>query len=110
MLEEHLNAAIEKFNKAVEEDPKLKAEVADKVRTVQLIIEDGPSYHFILDHGHVDGIRDGGSANAEITVTSDMETMEGIFSGEVSALRAYATKKLKLKASLQDLMTLRKFF
>jgi putative sterol carrier protein len=110
MLEEHLNAAIGKFNKAVEEDPKLKAEVTGKVKTILLLIEDGPSYHFVLENGHIDGVLEGGIKDADVIVTSDMETMVGIFSGEVSALRAYALKKLRLKASLQDLMTLRKFF
>ncbi len=110
MIEEKLRAAIDKFNKLAEEDPKVKSEVKDIVRRVQIVLEDGPTYHFVLDHGHIDGLEHGAIDPAEITVTTDTATLEGIFNGEVSALRAYATKKLKLKASLQDLMTLRKFF
>jgi putative sterol carrier protein len=110
MVRENIEQAIEKFNKAVQDDPKLQKEVKGIVRRVQIVLEDGPSYHFVLDDGHIDGLLDGPLTEAEITVTTDTATLEGIFSGEVSALRAYASKKLKLKASLQDLMTLRKFF
>ena len=110
MVRDKIEEAIEKFNKMVHEDPKLQKEVQGIVRRVQIVLEDGPSYHFVLDNGHIDGLLDGPLGEAEVTVTTDTATLEGIFSGEVNALRAYATKKLKLKASLQDLMTLRKFF
>ena len=110
MIEEKLKEAIDRFNRSVEEDPKLQAEVKDKVRTVQILLEEGQSWHFVLDNGHIDGLLDGGQDSAEITVSTDQATLEGIFAGEVSPMKAYATKKLVLKASLQDLLTLRKFF
>ena len=110
MVKELLENAVAKFNKAAEEDPKLKAEVANMVKTVQLLITDGPSYHFVVDHGHVDGVREGGAEGAEITIEADEATIMGVFSGEINPMRAYATKKLRLKASLADLLTLRKFF
>jgi putative sterol carrier protein len=110
MVRQRIEEAIDRFNRMAQEDPKLQKEVSGIVRRVQIVLEDGPSYHFVLDNGHIDGLRDGPLGEAEITVATDTATLDGIFSGEVNALRAYATKKLKLKASLQDLMTLRKFF
>ena len=114
MVKELLEEAVTKFNRSVENDPKLKAEVADKVRTVQLLLDEGPSYHFVLDHGHIDGVRDGGydggGQGADVTIETDEATIRGIFNGSVNPMRAYATKKLRMKASLQDLLTLRKLF
>ena len=114
MVRELLEEAVAKFNRSVENDPKLKAVVADMVRTVQLLLDGGPSYHFVLDHGHIDGVHDGGydggGQGADVTIETDEATITGIFNGEVNPMRAYATKKLRLKASLQDLLTLRKLF
>lgn len=110
MVRELLENAVARFNKMAEEDPKVKAEAGDVVRKVQIILDDGTKYHMVLDHGHIDGVKDGGLEGADITVESDADTLRGIMEGEISAMRAYATKKIRLKASLTDLLTLRKLF
>lgn len=108
MVEDLLNAAIDKFNKAASEDPKVMEEVADKVRTVLVALTDGKSYHFVMDHGHIDGLREGGVESADVIITSTEDILRKVFSGEMSAIKAYALRKLQLKASLEDLMTIRK--
>jgi putative sterol carrier protein len=108
MVEDLLNAAIDKFNKTASEDPKVMEEVADKVRTVLVVLTDGKSYHFVMDHGHIDGLRQGGVDGADVTITSTEDVIRKVFSGEMSAIKADALRKLQLKASLEDLMTIRK--
>jgi len=108
MVEELLLAAIERFNRTAREDPKVMAEVGDKVRTVQVLLDDGRAWHFVMDRGHIDGLRQGGAPAAEITITSSDDVLRRVFSGEMSAMKAYALKKLQLKATLQDLLTIRK--
>ncbi len=108
MVEELLKAAIDKFNRAAAEDPKVRSEVADKVRTVNVVLDAGKSYHFVLDHGHIDGLLQGPSEGAEITITSTEEVLAKVLGGEMSAMKAYALRKLQLKASLDDLLTIRK--
>jgi len=108
MVEELLRGAIDRFNRAAAEDPKVKAELADKVRTVNVLLDTGRSYHFVLDHGHIDGLLQGPAGTADITITSTEEVLAKILAGELSAMKAYALRKLQLKASIDDLLTLRK--
>jgi putative sterol carrier protein len=108
MVEELLRGAIDKFNRTVAEDPKVKEEVADKVRTVNVVLDAGKSYHFVLDHGHIDGLLQGPAEAADITITSTEEVLRKVLSGEMSAMKAYALRKLQLKASIDDLLTIRK--
>ena len=108
MVEELLRGAIDRFNRVAAEDPKVKEEVADKVRTVNVVLDAGKSYHFVLDHGHIDGLLPGPAEKAEITITSTEEVLGKILAGEMSAMKAYALRKLQLKASIDDLLTIRK--
>jgi len=108
MVEELLRGAIDRFNRTVECDPKVMEEVCDKVRTVQVLLDDGRAWHFVMDRGHIDGLLQGGAPTAEITIASSEDILKRVFSGEMSAMKAYALKKLQLRASLQDLLTIRR--
>ncbi len=108
MVEQLLGAAIERFNRTAAEDPKVRSEVADKVRTVQVLLDDGRAWHFVMDRGHIDGLRQGVATAAEITISSSEEILRKVLTGEMSAMKAYALKKLQLKATLQDLLTIRR--
>ncbi len=110
MVKELLENAVEQFNAKAEKDPKFKKEVEGKTRTIQLTLDDGRAWNFKLDEGHIDGVHDGTISEVDISITTDEETITGIFDGSISAMRAYALKKIKFKASLQDLLTLRKLF
>jgi putative sterol carrier protein len=110
MVKDLLEEAVERFNKMAEDDPKVKEEAGDKVRRVQILLDEGNAYNMTLDHGHIDGVHDGPLVGAEITVETDAATLRGIMEGEINAMKAYATKKIRLKASLTDLLTLRKLF
>ena len=110
MVKELLENAVEQFNAKADSDPKFREEVEGKTRTIQLVLEDGRAWNFKMDNGHIDGVHDGPLEEADISVISDEETLKGIFEGSISAMRAYATKKIKFKASLQDLLALRKLF
>lgn len=110
MVRDLLESAVEQFNEKAEKDPKFREDLADKTRTVQFLLDDGRAWNFKLENAHIEGVNDGPLEGADISITSDEETIRGIFDGSISAMRAYATKKIKFKASLQDLLTLRKFF
>ncbi len=110
MVKELLENAVEQFNAKAEKDPKFRKEVEGKTRTIQLTLDDGRAWNFKLDNAHIDGVNDGALPEVDISIMTDEETITGIFDGSISAIRAYALKKIKFKASLQDLLTLRKLF
>jgi len=110
MVKDLLQNAVDKFNRKSRDDPKFKEELAGKTRTIQFKLDDGQAWNFTLEDSHIDGVHDGSLEKADISIMTDEETIRGIFDGSISPMRAYALKKIKFKASLQDLLTLRKFF
>ena len=110
MVRELLENAVEKFNEKSSKDPKLREDLAGKTRTIQFKLDDGRAWNFKLENSTISGVQDGSLENADISIMCDEETIRGIFDGSISPMRAYALKKIKFKASLQDLLTLRKFF
>jgi putative sterol carrier protein len=110
MVKQLLVNAVDKFNEKSASDPKFREELAGKTRTIQFLLDDGQAWNFKLEDSAIDGVHDGTLEQADISITTDEATIRGIFDGSVSPMRAYAMKKIKFKASLQDLLTLRKFF
>lgn len=107
-MEDKLKEMVDTFNRRVQEDPKLKEGVADKKRTVVMEVTDGDSFNFLLDNCTLTGPMKGNVEPADIRIMADKATFTGIFSKELSPLKAYATKKLRVKASFSDLMLLQK--
>lgn len=108
-LEQTLRLAIEKFNAKVKEDAHLQRELEGIVRSVQIEIIDGKSYHFLLENKEIKKFSEGTIENANIRIIIDTATMIGIINKEISPIKAYATRKLRIKASILDLMKLQKF-
>ena len=98
------------FNKKVAEDEKLKGMVEGKERTVVMEVTDGESYNFELKDCTLQGPNKGDLEAPDVRVTADTATFTGIFDNEINPLKAYASKKLKLKASFGDLLLLQKLF
>jgi len=73
-------------------------------------LKDGTKYHFILQDQKVAGLVDGGVENADITISTDADTLGALIRREMGPFKAYATGKLRLKGSLEDLARFRKFF
>src|SRR5437763_343867 len=66
--------------------------------------------HFTVGHQHVDALVDGGVDRADITISTDPETLQGLIRREIGPFKAYATGKIRLKGSLEDISRIRKFF
>lgn len=110
MVEQLLRQAIDKFNRKVDGDPRLARELGGLRRTVQVEVTDGEWYYFVLENSHVGELFKGKVENADIRVMASTETFSQLWSGELRAMKAYATRKLHVKGSIEDLLRLRKFF
>ena len=105
-----LEDLIRKFNARVASDPAFRSELGDINKTVLIELKDGAKYHFILQDQKVAGLVDGGVENADITISTDADTLGALIRREMGPFKAYATGKLRLKGSLEDLARFRKFF
>jgi len=110
MIEEYLNAAIVEFNKKGETDLKLQKEMQGVRRVVEVEVSDGDTYNFVLENAHVSGLQKGKVQNPDIRVIGSSETFDLLWKRELRPMKALALKKIQVKASLEDLLRLRKFF
>ncbi len=105
---ELIEELIEKFESKTEEDENLKEELQDFHRKILVEFESGESYNFTLKEAEIDGIDDGHTDDADITLSTDVETLKGIMDGEVSAMKAYGSNKLNVDAPFTDLLKFKK--
>jgi putative sterol carrier protein len=108
-VKELLQQTVVKFNNKVDSDAKLRAELEGINRKVNVDLE-SERYSFLLKDCHASEIKDGLLPDADITVISDPQTVEDLMSGKMKVMKAWATKKLKVKGSIEDVLRLRKLF
>ena len=100
---------IEKFNNKVDCDPKLRKELEGVTKRVNVDLE-SEKYNFVLKDCKASDPKDGLLPEADITIVSDPQTVEDLLTGKMKVMKAWATKKVKIKGSLEDVMRLRKLF
>jgi len=110
-MQDVLEGMISKFNEKIQTDEKLQKDLQGYERTILIDITDGSSYFTTLKDNHVDPFKEGTLDDADIIITSDEATMRGLINKEIDPIKAFLiTKQLKVKASLEDKLRLRKFF
>src|SRR5207245_3767861 len=102
-MREMLEDLIRKFNAKVASDPALRAEVGDLRKTVLIDLNDGTKYHFTLADQKVAGLLDGGVDHADITISTDEDTLRALILREIGQFKSSAKGKLQFKGSLTDL-------
>ena len=111
LVEQLLRQAIDKFNAKVKDDPELAKELQGVKKVVQVEVEDGEWYHFMLSDGEVDGPHRGeAQTTPDIRVIASSETLTKLWTKELRVMKAFVTKKLQVKGSMEDLLRLRRFF
>jgi putative sterol carrier protein len=110
MVEEYINEMIRKLNEKAASDPKFEHELKGIRKVVLVVVTDGDSFNFILENARVGPVSKGTVANPDIIITGATDTYNQLRSGELRPMKAYATRKLQVKGSLEDILRLRKFF
>ena len=108
-IEEKLAALVDKFNMKVDEDENLASYVKDMERKIQIEFTDTDECYWLeLKNSKLSQLQKGRIDDADIVLTTDKETMKGLLNGTIKAMKAYATRKLKIKAALQDILLMKK--
>jgi putative sterol carrier protein len=110
LVEELLKETIARFNKKASEDPKLSAELQGIRKAIQVEITDGEIYNFVLENAHVGELNKGATQSPDIRIIASKDTLFQLRSGELRVMKAYATRRLQVKGSIEDVLRLRKFF
>ena len=106
-MRELLEELIATFNARAEGDASLQKEIEGMDRTIQVVTEKS-AYHMAIRDSRIGGLEEGPLEGADVTITCDEETFRGLVEGTVPPFKAMAMGKLKLKASLEDALRLRK--
>jgi len=105
-----LEAAVQKFNAKAQSDAKLQADLEGVERKVLIQCKDGPQYSFVLKDRQIGPLNEGAIDAPDVTIISDTATLTALLKKEMGPMKAYATQKLKIKASIDDVLRLRKLF
>ena len=107
MIEETLAGIVERFNRHADRTPAVREELAGLVRTISIHLTDGPSYAVDQKDGHQQNLRSG-QPRADLTITTDSATFEGLVRREIGPMKALVTRKLAIQGSLEDKLLFRK--
>lgn len=117
-LEGLLKDAVARFNDKAATDEKVKKELAGMEKRVLVDVADGGDgggarqFHFFIRNGMADGFAAGAVdiGEKDVRIVSDTVTLVGLLKKEMGPMSAMARGRLKVKAPLEDLIRLRKFF
>jgi putative sterol carrier protein len=108
-MKETFESLIAKFNGKVESDPKLAHELDGITKKVNIDLK-SEHYSFMLKDARAQAFADGHLDDADVTIISDPETVQGLLDRRIRPMKAFALKKVRIKGSIEDVMHLRKLF
>lgn len=92
------------FWRRYDANPDLQRKLAGKSRVIQLVVPDAESFVFDFKDGKLHHIHEGRADKADVVVTVRKNDLLAVFNGQMKAMQAYLTGKVKVKASLGDIL------
>jgi putative sterol carrier protein len=108
MIEETLAALVDRFNRHAERTPAMREELQGIERTIAIRLSDGPSYAVDLKGGRLTNLRTADHHPANVTITTDTKTFQGLVTKEIGPMKALVTRRLTIDGSLEDKLLFRK--
>ncbi len=108
MIEELLASLVERFNRHAEKNPAIAEELDGVERTIAVKVTDEGNYGVDLLKARLVNLRKGSVPHADLTITTDSRTFEGLVKKEIGPMKAIVTHKLLIDGSLDDKLLFRK--
>ncbi len=105
-----LEDMVVKYRGKLEEDEKVAKKLKDFEKDISINFKDDGNYHFNISEGEVGDIKEGALKNADITITTDTDTIKALIDGEMRGMEAYARKLVKVDASFLDMLKIKEMF
>ncbi|MFW6040365.1 MAG: SCP2 sterol-binding domain-containing protein [Thermoplasmatota archaeon] len=102
-----LEKMVKKFYDTLEEDEKLKDELKGFERDVLINFKDRGDYSFSIKETDISEIEEGKIKDPDITIYTDVDTLDKLMHGEIRPMEAYARKKVKIDASFMDILKIK---
>jgi putative sterol carrier protein len=107
-VEETLAALVDRFNRKAARTPAIAEELAGKDRTIRIRLTDLGTYAVDLKDGRLSNLRSDGEDRADVTITTDVATFQGLVAKEIGPMKALVLRKLAIDGSLEDKLLFRK--
>jgi putative sterol carrier protein len=107
-VEETLDSLVRRFNRKVAATPAMADELRGLERTIRVRLTDLGAYEVDLKGGQLTNLRSGGGGHADLTITTDVATFDGLIRKEIGPMKALVMRKLAIDGSLEDKLLFRK--
>ena len=105
-----LNDKVLEFNSKIKDELSTAKMIEGKTRTICVCVLDGDNYVSKLENLKLEDFERTDDTNSDLIVTASSEILEALMSKTMSPVKAYMKGNLKVKASLMDMLLLRKLF
>lgn len=108
-MQQEIQAVVDRFHRKMEKDPEVRKEVEPLEKVFNLDLGE-ESYTLKLKDARIYYFEPGMDADADVTVTTTPENLQGLIDGSLRPMRAYVLKKIQVKGKIDDLLFLKKLF
>ncbi len=105
-----LEEKVSEFNHRIKDEPKFSGVIEGKERSICISVSDGENYISNLKDMQLDPFVESEDTNKDLVVTATSDVLVALINKEMSPIKAYMTGDLKVKASLTDMLLLKKLF
>ena len=105
-----LDDKVIEFNSRIDEEPKFSRMIEGKDRTICICVSDEKNYSTKLEAMRIEDFVQTDNTDADLVVTANSEVLIGLINREISPIKAYMSGDLKVKASLTDMLLLKRLF
>ena len=105
-----LDEKVIEFNSRIDGEPEFSKMIEGKNRTICICVSDGDNYSTKLESMRIEDFVKTENTDAELVVTANSEVLTGLINREISPIKAYMSGDLKVKASLTDMLLLKRLF
>ena len=107
-LKDTMQGLMDRFNGKMEHDAGFQEHWAGKERSIVVELSDKGAIHLFLRDCKLTALADGPLDNPDIKILTDSKTFDAVLTKKMSGMRAYVTQKLKIKATAEDMLAIRK--
>ena len=105
-----LDEKVIEFNSRIDEEPEFSRIIEGKDRTICICVSDGKNYSTKLEAMRIEDFVQTDNTDADLVVTANSGVLTGLINREISPIKAYMSGDLKVKASLTDMLLLKRLF
>ena len=109
-IKQILEEKVAEFNIRIKDEPKYSGVIEGKERSICISVTNGDNYISNLKDMKLEEFKESEDTDKDLVVTATSDVLIALISKEMSRLKAYMTGDLKVKASLTDMLLLKKLF